>query len=589
MPRRVDVGPERFLLDGRPFRILSGSMHYFRIVPAQWRARLRWARYMGLNTIETYVPWNLHAPSPEETDFAGLLDVTRFLETAAEEGLHAIVRPGPYVCAEIDFGGLPAWLLRPPAPRIRSHDPAYLERVARWFDALFPRLVDLQSTSGGPVLMMQVENEFGAHAGAHGDDPEYLEWLVTAFRERGVNVPLVTCDQDDDDMTRTGGSPGLLRTMNFGSGPAGAWATRRRHQADGPLMCMEFWNGWFDHWGEEHHRRPAADAGAVLEEMLAAGASVNFYMFCGGSNFGFSNGANHGDRYQPTITSYDYDAPLSENGAPTKKLETYREIIARHAVVDELPRPPEPATLPEHLVRLDRAIPLIDAMDALSRPVRATRPLTMEELGQNVGFVCYSFVIAEPGAHLLEIPGVRDRAQVLLDGAEHGVLDRESQTTALRLRVADPGTTVRVLVENLGRVNYGPELVDPKGIVGDITLDGVPVTDLTIHPLPLDDIGALDFDSGHPCTPGTAGPVLCHGVVTVDEPADTFVALAGWTKGVVWVNGFNLGRYWDRGPQRTLYLPGPLLRPGTNDLHLLELHRFAAPRITLTGTPDLGS
>ena len=585
MARRFDAGPERFLLDGRPFRVLSGSMNYFRIVPGQWRARLRWARYMGLNTIETYVPWNLHAPRPGETAFSGPLDVTRFLETAAEEGLHAIVRPGPYVCAELDFGGLPAWLLRPPAPRIRSSDPAYLEHVARWFDELFPRLVDLQCTSGGPVLMMQVENEFGAH----GDDPAYLEWLVAAYRERGVDVPLVTCDQDDDAMVRAGGASGLLRTMNFGSGPESAWATRRRHQADGPLMCMEFWNGWFDHWGEEHHRRPAADAGAVLEEMLAAGASVNFYMFCGGTNFGFSNGANHFERYQPTITSYDYDAPLSESGAPTKKLETYREIIARHETVEDLPRPPEPGTLPERRVRLGHAVALLDAMAALSRPVSATRPLTMEELGQNFGFVCYGFVITDPGDHLLEIPGVRDRAQVLLDGVEHGVLDRESQTTALRLRVTTPRTAVRVLVENLGRVNYGPELADPKGIVGSITLDGVPVTGLTIHPLPLDNVGTLDFGAGRPCTPGMPGPVLCHGAVTVDEPADTFVALDGWTKGVVWVNGFNLGRYWDRGPQRTLYLPGPLLRPGANDLHLLELHRSAAPTITLTGTPDLGS
>lgn len=584
MAHRWEIGSDGFRKDGRPFRVLSGGLHYFRVVADQWRDRIRWARHMGLNTIETYVPWNLHAPAPDRTTFAGMLDVTRFLETVAEEGMEAIVRPGPYVCAEIDFGGLPAWLLRPPAVRLRSHDPAYLDQVARWFDVLLPRLVDLQGSRGGPIRLMQVENEFGAY----GDDPRYMNWLVSALRDRGVDVPLVTCDQDDDDMVRRGGVPGLPQTMNFGGDPARAWATLRRHRADGPLMCMEFWNGWFDHWGEEHHRRPADEAGAVLEEMLAAGASVNFYMFCGGTNFGFSNGANHFDRYEPTITSYDYDAPLSEDGRPTEKFDLYREIIARYEPVADTTPPRIAERLPELVVPLSDAVPLLGALEQLSDPIPATRPLTMEEAGQNFGFIDYTFTVTVPGTYELEITGVHDRAQVLVDGAEQGVLDRQDGTTRLSVRVPEPRATVHVLVENLGRVNYGPELADPKGIIGPISLDGSPISDLTVYPLPLDDVPALDFDAAPPCAPGTTGPVLCRGSVTIDDPADTFVSFPGCVKGVVWVNGFNLGRYWDRGPQRTLYLPGPLLRPGRNEFHVLELHEVTIPEIRLTGAPDLG-
>ncbi|MEC3974991.1 glycoside hydrolase family 35 protein [Amycolatopsis sp. H20-H5] len=589
MAGQVSLGTQHIQIDGTPTRILSGSINYFRIVPEQWRSRLRWARYLGLNTIETYVPWNLHEPYPGETTFQGLLDLVSFLDTAQEEGLHVILRPGPYVCAELDFGGLPAWLLAESGLRLRTSDPAYLAWVEAWFEQLIPRVADLQHDRGGPIIAMQVENEFGAAAKDRGaGDSQYLTWLVERLRGHGVTVPLLTCDQDDATMVALGGLPGLWPTMNFGSNPDSAWSTLAAHRPGTPKMCMEFWNGWFDHWGEERHTRDPQDAAAVLEQMLAGGASVNLYMFCGGTNFGFTNGANHFEHYQPTITSYDYDAPLSEHGVPTKKFEAYREVLARYTTLPAV-EPPAPAPLlPERTVLLTRMIPLLDALPALSAPLTAAAPLTMERLGQNFGFTAYAFDVPQAGAYTLSIPGVRDRAQIIVDGVERGVLERESAETTMQLHVDRPATTVTVLVENLGRVNYGPELADAKGILGDILLDDVPVGEVTMYPLPLDTVDALDFTAAAETVPRTAGPVFCQGEFTVDEPGDTFVALPGFGKGLVWVNGFNLGRYWDRGPQRTLYLPGPVLRPGNNTLVILELHHLPLPRVQLTTIPDLG-
>ncbi|MGW4528044.1 glycoside hydrolase family 35 protein [Amycolatopsis sp. NPDC004378] len=589
MSGSVTIGETGVLIDGTPTRVLSGSINYFRIVPEQWRPRLRWARYMGLNTIETYVPWNLHEPRPGEHAFDGMLDLCTFLRTAQDEDLHVILRPGPYVCAELDFGGLPAWLLRTGELQLRSSDPAYLAQVDDWFRTLLPKVVALQHDRGGPIIAMQVENEYGAHAKHHGADPVYLQWLVDTMRASGVTVPLLTSDQDDDVMVASGSLPGLWRTMNFGTEPDRAWRTLEAHQTGRPKMCMEYWNGWFDHWGEEHHVREPQDAAAVLDRMLAAGASVNLYMFCGGTNFGFTNGANHFEHYQPTITSYDYDAPLSEDGTPTKKFEAYREVLGRYTTLPQVEAPTPEPRIGGHTVELTRALPLWNVLDVLSAPDEAAGPRTMEQLGQNFGFTTYSFDVARARTYVLSVPGVRDRAQVFVDGVERGVLERESGVNSMVLRVARPGTTVTLLVENLGRVNYGPEFADAKGILGDVLLDGVAVEGpFTMRPLHLDNVDAVDFATADASGEDLAGPVFLHGTIVLDELGDTFVDLPGFSKGLAWVNGFNLGRYWDRGPQHTLYLPGPLLRRGSNDIRVLELHHVRSPRIVLTDTPDLG-
>ncbi|HEY1968433.1 MAG TPA: beta-galactosidase family protein, partial [Pseudonocardia sp.] len=441
---RFEVGDDEFLLDGRPFQIVSGAMHYWRVVPEQWSARLAWARYLGLNTIETYVPWNLHEPSPGAVSFANGLNLGRYLDLISEAGLYAIVRPGPYICAELDFGGLPGWLLRPPAARVRSSDPLFTDRVARWFPALFEQLVDRQCTRGGPILAMQVENEFGAYR----PDREYLAWLAAQFRAGGIEVPLLSSDHGE--FSGAGSLPGVLATMNFGADPARAWRALAEVQPTGPRMCMEFWNGWFDHWGEPHHRRSVHEVEAVLAEILAGGASVNLYMFCGGTNFGFTNGANTaeqpGPAYLPTITSYDYDAPLSEGGWPTPKFDRYREVFQRHSGVPDPPAPPLPALLAEATVTLSEAIPLLDALEQLAVPVAGPAPASMEELGQNFGFVCYRFVAGAPGRRTLRVPGIRDRGQVLVDRVEQGVLDRAAEVTAIELDLAGRRSRIDVLV-----------------------------------------------------------------------------------------------------------------------------------------------
>ncbi|MET9437104.1 beta-galactosidase family protein [Streptomyces sp. NPDC006551] len=576
-----------FLLHDEPFRIISGAMHYFRVHPGQWADRLRKARLMGLNTVETYVPWNLHQPEPDgELVLDGLLDLPRYLELAHAEGLRVLLRPGPYICAEWDGGGLPTWLTADPDVRLRSTDPKFTGAVDRYLDRLLPPLLPYMAAFGGPVIAVQVENEYGAY----GDDTAYLDHLARSLRARGVEELLFTCDQADPEHLKRGSLPGVLATGTFGSKITDQLARLREHRGEGPLMCTEFWIGWFDHWGEPHHVRDAADAAADLDRLLSAGASVNIYMFHGGTNFGFTNGANHDHAYAPTVTSYDYDAPLTEGGDPGPKYHAFREVIARHAPVPDEAVPAPSAKLPPLTVSLDRRAPLLSRAGALAEPVRTDDPVTMEELGQRNGYVLYRTTLSVAGDGLLRFPdGVGDRAQVFVAGVPVGVLERERHDEALPVRVPYPGAGLDVLVENMGGVNYGPRIGTPKGLFGPVTFDGTPLRGWDCHPLPLDGPGVLDR---LPFAPAGAaaelGPVFHRGTFEVRTPADTFLELPGWTKGQAWINGFHLGRYWNRGPQRTLYVPAPVLRPGVNDLVLLELHATTRTLAQLTDTPDLG-
>ncbi|MFF7546231.1 beta-galactosidase [Streptomyces canus] len=571
-----------FLLHGEPFRIISGAMHYFRIHPDQWTDRLRKARLMGLNTIETYLPWNLHEPEPGTLVLDGFLDLPRWLRLAQEEGLQVLLRPGPFICAEWDDGGLPAWLLADHDIRLRSSDPRFTAAFDGYLDRLLPALRPFMAAHGGPVIAVQVENEYGAY----GDDTAYLKHVQQALRDRGVEELLYTCDQANAEHLAAGTLPGTLATVTFGSRVEENLAALRAHQPQGPLMCSEFWIGWFDHWGGPHHVRPAADAAADLDRLLAAGASVNIYMFHGGTNFGFTNGANHKHAYEPTVTSYDYDAPLTESGDPGPKYHAFREVIARHTATSDEPAPSPAPKLPLTDVGLDHRAPLLPYVRGLS-PTSTEAPVTTNELGVHTGYMLYRTTLPGSGDGLLHFTGgVGDRAQVFVDGASVGVLERERHDETLSVRVPHAGAVLEVLVENMGGVNYGPRIGAPKGLLGPVSFQGAELRGWECRPVPLDHLAAVPFGPSGATT--DAVPAFHRGTFEVDTPADTFLALPGWTKGQAWVNGFHLGRYWNRGPQHTLYVPAPVLRPGTNELVLLELHATTGTRAQLTDTPDLG-
>ncbi|AFC31375.1 beta-galactosidase [Paenibacillus mucilaginosus 3016] len=578
------IEQDRFTYDGEEIRLYSGAIHYFRIVPEYWEDRLRKLKACGFNTVETYVPWNLHEPQEGRFVFEGMADLERFIRLAGRLGLHVIVRPSPYICAEWEFGGLPAWLLAEPGMKLRCADPLYLSKVDAYYDELIPRLVPLLCTSGGPVILVQVENEYGSY----GSDKAYLEHLRDGLVRRGIDVPLFTSDGPTDSMLQGGSLPGVLATVNFGSRTAESFAKLREYQPQGPLMCMEYWNGWFDHWMEEHHQRDAADAARVFGEMLEAGASVNFYMFHGGTNFGFHNGANHIKTYEPTITSYDYDSPLTEWGEPTAKYYAVRDVLAEHLPLGA-PELPEPIPRRTYgTVRVTERADLFAQLDRLSSPVTRPCPETMERLGQAYGFVLYRTRISGPRTgQVLHVQEVRDRAQVFLDGTPAGVVERWDPQ-GLPVTVPEGGAALDILVENMGRINYGPLLSDAKGITCGVRLDNQFQYGWTMYGLPLDSLEGVAYE---PLAEGEApgGPAFYRAAFEVDEPADTFVRLDGWTKGVVFINGFHLGRYWERGPQKTLYLPGPLLRRGTNELVVFELHGAVSPELLLTEEPDLGS
>ncbi|SEF38036.1 beta-galactosidase [Amycolatopsis pretoriensis] len=573
------IGETDFLLDGQPFRILSGALHYFRVHPDLWADRIDKARRMGLNTIETYVPWNAHAPSPDTFDLTGGLDLGRFLELIAEAGMYAIVRPGPYICAEWDNGGLPAWLFRDPAVGVRRYEPRYLAAVREYLTRVYEVVVPHQVDRGGPVLLVQVENEYGAF----GDDKQYLRALADHTRASGITVPLTTVDQPD--MLEAGSLDGLHRTASFGSGARERLAILRAHQPTGPLMCSEFWNGWFDHWGAHHHTTPAADAAAELDALLAAGASVNLYMFHGGTNFGLTNGANDKGVYQPLVTSYDYDAPLDEAGDPTPKYHAFRDVIARyHKVPDAVPPPARPAPT-AHAVLRD-PVRLLDAPDRWGTWEFHEELPAFDDLTPMPRLALLRCFIEGDRPGVLTFGEVRDRATVFFDGDPVGTLQRDHHERAIALPRAHG--ELLVLVEDQGRVDYGPRIGEAKGIIGGAALHGEPLTGWDVLPLELEALPGLRPAAPSLVAGAVAGPVLLRASVDVDASADLFLDTGEWGKGLVWFNGFPLGRYWRRGPQRTLYVPRPVVRAGANDLVVLELDTMLDPAARFVPRPLLG-
>lgn len=575
-----EIFGNQFLYDGKPVRILSGAIHYFRVVPEYWRDRLLKLKACGFNTVETYVAWNIHEPRPDEFNFEGMADIVKFIEIAHELDLMVIVRPGPYICSEWEFGGLPSWLLADSNMRLRCYNKPFLKRVDKFFDELLPRLRPLLCTNGGPIIAMQVENEYGSY----GNDKDYLNYLKKAMRDRGMDVLLFTSDGPTDGMLQSGTLEDVFMTANFGSRPEEDFAKLKEYQPDKPLVCMEYWNGWFDHWGGKHHTRDGADVADVLDRMLKMGASVNFYMFHGGTNFGFYNGANRYEKYTPTVTSYDYDAPLSECGDPTDKYYAVQEVLSKYVDVDK-DLMPEPIPKKAYgRLELTETASLCHNLDRLSKPVKTACPEPMEKLGQDYGFILYSTNIPGPRKdNQLFIQDVHDRALIFVDGEFKGIYMRD-EPQDITFDIPEEGVKLDILVENLGRVNYGPHLKDYKGITEGVRLGNQFLFGWTIYTLPLKDLSPLKYQGQKK----DKLPAFFRGYLEVDEPADTFLSMEGWGKGVVLVNGFNLGRYWNIGPTKTLYIPAPLLKKGRNEIVVFELESLKEPVVDFLGNPDLG-
>lgn len=580
---------DQFLMDGKPFQIISGAMHYFRIVPEYWEDRLKKLKACGFNTVETYTCWNLHERKEGEFDFTGILDIERYIEIAESLDLNVIVRPGPYICAEWEFGGLPSWLLSYPNMALRCNDPMYLAKVRPYYNELLSRIRPHLTTNGGRVMMVQVENEYGSY----GDDKEYLREVEKAYRENGIDCLLFTSDGATMWMLNGGTLPDIVSVANFGSKPQANFNNLRKFKQNEPLMCGEFWSGWFDHWYEEHHTRGAEDIAADTQELFDCNASFNFYMFHGGTNFGFWNGANHtGTQYQPTITSYDYCAPLSECGDMTPTFYAVKEVIERNTGI----KAPEMdvQNLPKKAygkLALTEGALLLDNLKNLTTPVHSAFPRSMEELGQDFGYILYSTQLRGPFEPLpLIFEKLHDRAIVFLNGECIGIRERSQRMDEIKLSM-EMGETAQldILVENMGRVNYGTKLFDQKGILGGIRFGQQFHFGWDMYCLTMDDLAGLEWKPAAELPKNKPG--FLRGTLTVKgEPQDTFIRFDGFIKGFCKINGFNIGRYYNpAGPQKTLYVPAPLLKTGENEILVFESDGYEEAVVEFQDGPDLGS
>lgn len=557
---KFEICGDQFCKDGEPIKLISGAVHYFRNLPETWPDIFEKLRAMGCNCVETYCAWNMHEPKPGTFDFTGRLDIVRFIKEAEKAGLMVIVRPGPYICAEWEFGGLPWWIQREEGLEIRCRNEVYIRYFDRYLDELLGRVRPLLCTNGGPVILLQCENEYGYY----GDDREYLSYLRDGYRRRGIDVPLFTSDGGSEDSLLDGTVEGCLPTLNFGSRVEENFKVHDRLFPDCPKVCMEMWDGWFDAWGDEKHHTtdPQVYAG-VVRDMLKKG-SLNIYMFIGGTNFGFTSGANHYEKFAPDVTSYDYDALLTECGDVTEKYKAVREVI-REATGKELPPIPKDREKKAYgKVALTRSAGLLSNLDALSSPIHSDVPRAMEEYGIGYGYIAYRTVLNRDYRDAkLSFESLGDRAQVLVNGKLQGIayLNDSLEVTVN----AKKGDVLTILVENMGRANFGPKMMRKKGLPGRVLLGGKIHFSWDVYPLPMTDLSGLSFGGDE-----TEAPAFYEGTFTVEEPADTFLRTDSFKKGFVVLNGFNLGRYWEVGPQKTLYVPGSLLKKGENTLLLFE-------------------
>lgn len=570
--RSFAVGEKTFLFDGQPYVIKAAELHYPRIPRPYWEHRIKMCKALGMNTICMYVFWNIHEQNPDEFDFTGNKDIAEFVRLCQKNDLNVILRPGPYVCAEWEMGGLPWWLLKKEDIRLRENDPYFVERVEKFQTAIANELADLTVDKGGPIIMIQVENEYGAY----GQDKEYISNIRDILRRNfGNDILMFQCDWNSN--FEKNGLDDLLWTLNFGTGAniQNQFATLVKRRPDSPLMCSEFWSGWFDKWGARHETRNPEEMISGIDEMLSKGISFSLYMTHGGTNWGHWAGANS-PGYAPDVTSYDYDAPISESGLVTPKYHALRSVLAKYDQAILKTKIPKPIpTIKIREFELKEYAPLFENL-----PVpKSDRDIhSMEYYNQGFGSILYQTelpAVDEESTLLIEEP--HDYVQIFIDGDLIGKLDRRKGENSIRIPANSQPATLDLLVEATGRINFGRAINDYKGITNKVTLSYTKhgneytcnLKNWRVYLIP----DSLEFynNLSYRAIDNCGQPGVYRGSFNVDRIGDTFLDFSNWGKGLVYVNGHAIGRIWSIGPQQTLYLPGCWLKKGNNNIVILDI------------------
>lgn len=565
-----------FLLDGKPLQIISGEMHPARIPKEYWRHRIQMAKAMGCNTIAAYIFWNYHEVKPGVFDFkTENRDIADFIRICQQEGMWILFRPGPYVCAEWDFGGLPTSLLKIPDIKIRCMDSRYMQEVNNYIKRLASEIKNLQCTYGGPILMVQIENEYGSF----GNDKKYLEELRKMWLRNGINVPFYTADGATPYMLEAGNIDGAAIGLDSGSDEKDFDQAKKRNP-DVPSFSSETYPGWLTHWGEKWAR---PDTNALKKEMnflLKNKKSFNLYVIHGGTNFGFTAGANafSPSQYQPDITSYDYDAPINENGEPTSKYFMLRNLISENVEykIPELPKPIKSISIPP--VQMNRSLNL---WNLVLPSTTSAQPLSFETLNQNQGMVLYRTKLVGHKSGKLKIWEPHDYALVFLNGKFIDTVYRDGgnwEVVLPKTDVADP--LVEILVEGMGHINFAQFMIDRKGITDRVTLNGMTLMNWEMIQYPMDEsfIGKLKTISSNRMIIEKEANFF-KGNFELNETGDSFFDMSGYSKGILYINGHNLGRYWNKGPQKRLFCPASWLKKGKNEILVFDLHQLSAAAI----------
>ena len=608
------IGKKSFLLNGKPFVIKAAELHYPRIPRPYWEHRIKMCKSLGMNAICLYVFWNIHEQKEGVFDFTGQNDVAEFCRLAHKHGMYVIVRPGPYVCAEWEMGGLPWWLLKKKDIRLREQDPYFMERVRLFENEVGRQLASLTITKGGPIIMVQVENEYGSYGedkayvsairdivkGAFADSNNVIDLSKRANVAEDDNSSLVLFQCDWASNFTKNGLDDLVWTMNFGTGAKidKQFEKLKSLRPDAPLMCSEYWSGWFDKWGARHETRPAADMVAGIDEMLSKGISFSLYMTHGGTSFGHWAGANS-PGFAPDVTSYDYDAPINEYGIPTDKFFLLRSTLQKYSdkKLPDIPRCPLPL-ISTPKIMLDRILTLNDFFtnEKVSHNI-----LTMEDMDVGWGMMEYSAILPDiPVSSILTVNECHDYGLVFINGKRVGRISRVNKESSVTLPQVNKGDTLTILVEAMGRINFGRAIKDYKGITKSVSItahiDDNMVTWTLYnwrHRAISDDYNDIIKCMNHPVSSSNKGRIQSNGgyyraSFSLKRIGDTFVNMEAFGKGQVWINGHAIGRYWSIGPQQTLYVPGCWLKKGVNEIIVLDIEGpDGNPTVHFTDTPEL--